>query len=272
MKISIMTDLEGVAGVITYQGWANGDSRYFQDSRKLLAKEINAAVEGFYEAGATEIVVADGHGGNDYGGIDFLSLDKRVKFQRGWPKGPYPLGLDKTFDVAAVVGRHSKSGTEFAHMAHTQSFNILDLLANGVSIGEFGQFALCAGELDIPVIFGSGDKAFCKEAETLIPGIETVAVKEGLLSAKGDECAPEEYSARNNSAIHLHPEVAREMIRQGAEKALNRYKKEKFGILKLKLPYEVVYVFRADKGKPSYKIIKTHPDSIIGAFNRIYEK
>ena len=116
MKIFIMTDIEGVAGVITYQGWANGDSRHFQDSRKLLAKEINAAVDGFFASGATEIVVADGHGGNGYGGVDFLTLDKRVKFQRGWPKGPYPLGLNKSFDVAAVVGQHAKAGTEFAHI------------------------------------------------------------------------------------------------------------------------------------------------------------
>ncbi|MCK9266866.1 M55 family metallopeptidase [bacterium] len=272
MKIFIMTDIEGVAGVITYQGWANGDSRHFQDSRKLLAKEINAAVEGFFHAGATEIVVVDGHGGNGYGGVDFLSLDKRVKFQRGWPKGPYPLGLDKTFDAVAVIGQHAKAGTEFSHIAHTQSFRILDLSINGVSIGEFGQITLCAGELNIPVIFGSGDKAFCKEAEELVSGIKTVAVKEGILAGKGDECTPEEYGARNNAAIHLHPEVAREEIRKGAEEALNRYKKEKFGIVKLTPPYELVYVYRAENMRPSYKVVKNHPDSIIGALNRIYEK
>lgn len=76
MKIAIMTDLEGVAGVITYQGWANGDSRYFGQSRTLLAMEVNAAVDGFFSAGATEIVVIDGHGGNGYGGVDFCLLTK----------------------------------------------------------------------------------------------------------------------------------------------------------------------------------------------------
>ena len=275
MKIAIMTDLEGVAGVITYQGWANGDSRYFGQSRTLLAMEVNAAVDGFFSAGATEIVVIDGHGGNGYGGVDFLSLDKRVKFQRGWPGGtggPYPLGLDRNFNAIAIVGQHAKAGSEYAHIAHTQAFKLLDLSINGVSIGEFGQVTLCAGELDIPVIFGSGDMAFCQEAAELVPGIETVAVKEGLAFGRGDECTAEEYGLRNNAAIHLHPEVARQLIREGAKKSLLRYKKEKFGVVKLEPPYELVYTFRADGTNPQKKIVKTHPDSVIGVMNRIYEK
>ncbi|HNS32310.1 MAG TPA: M55 family metallopeptidase [bacterium] len=272
MKIFIMTDLEGVAGVITYEGWANGNARYFQQSRTLLAMEVNAAVDGFISAGATDIVVADGHGGNGFGGVDFLSLDKRVRFQRGWPRGPYPLGLDRSIDAVAVVGQHAKAGTEYAHIAHTQSFKLLDLSINGLSIGEFGQVTLCAGELDIPVIFGSGDRAFCKEAAELVPGIETVVVKEGMTSGSGEECTAEEYGTRNNAAVHLHPEVARQLIREGAGKALNRFRKEKFGVVKLQPPYELVYTFRADGTNPQKKMVKTHPDSIIGVFNRIYEK
>jgi len=49
------------------------DRRYYEEAKKLLTLEINAAVEGFFKAGATEIYVADGHG---YGGINHLLLDQ----------------------------------------------------------------------------------------------------------------------------------------------------------------------------------------------------
>lgn len=272
MKIIIMTDLEGVAGVITYQGWANAEGRYFEQSRMLLAMEVNAAVDGFFAAGATDIVVADGHGGGGFGGVNAVCLDKRVRFQRGWPDGPYPLGLDKSFDAVAVVGQHAKAGTEYAHIAHTQSFKVLDLSVNGISIGEFGQVTLCAGELGVPVIFGSGDQAFCKEAQALVPGIETVAVKQGLASGTGDECPPDDYGRRNNAAVHLHPELARHLIRQGAEKAVQRYRKEKFGIVKLIPPYEWVCIYRSDGTNPQKKIVYTHPDSVIAVMNMPYRQ
>ena len=272
MKIFLMTDLEGVAGVITYQGWANAGGRYFEESRALLAMEANAAVEGFFEAGAKEIVVADGHGGNGFGGVKASLLDRRARFQRGWPPGPYPMGIDESFDAVAFVGQHAKAGSEYAHIPHTQSFAILDLSVNGVSIGEFGQVALCAGELGIPVIFGSGDRAFTMEAEKLVPGIETVAVKEGLTPGSGNECAPEAYGRRNNAAVHLHPEAARELIRDGARKALRRSKSEKFGIVRLTPPFEWVCLFRADGDIPQKKVVKTHPSSVIGAMNRVYAK
>jgi D-amino peptidase len=140
MKIYIMTDIEGVCGVVNFDDWALPQGRYYEEGKKLLTMEVNAAIEGFFAAGATEILVADGHG---LGAINNILLDHRVSFLRGPVPGPYPFMLDETFDAIAWVGQHAKAGTECAHMAHTGSLNVIDYKINGISVGEFGQIALC---------------------------------------------------------------------------------------------------------------------------------
>lgn len=83
MKIYIMTDMEGVAGVIDRENYVMFESRYYELGKELLTKEVNAAIEGFFEAGAREILVADGHGS---GAINQLLLDPRVDLIRGFPE------------------------------------------------------------------------------------------------------------------------------------------------------------------------------------------
>ena len=160
MRIYIMTDLEGVSGVMNYRDWCAADGRYYEVAKELLTNEVNAAVSGFFEGGAMEIVVADGHGA---GAIDIRLLDPHVELSRGWPDG-YPYGLNESYDFIAWVGQHAKSGSEYAHLPHTGGFDIADFRVNGRSLGEFGLLALCAGSLGVRSIFGSGDMAFAKES------------------------------------------------------------------------------------------------------------
>jgi len=264
MRIYIMTDLEGVAGVRDFENWCYPDGRYYPLATKLLTLEVNAAIAGFAAAGAKEFLVADGHG---YGAIDIERLDPRAEMRRGWPNG-WPLGLEEGYDFLAFVGQHAKAGTEYAHLAHTQSLSYLDLSVNGVSIGEFGQLAMCASELGIRTIFGCGDLAFTREAQALVEGIETVAVKRGLAPGRGDEATTSQYERRNTAAVHLHPERARELIRIGAERALRRARAEKFGLIPLKPPFERVARFRPDKpGDPVRVSRESHPSSVIALMN-----
>src|SRR5512141_741085 len=157
MHIYLMTDLEGVAGVLNFVDWCTPESRYYELAKELLTREVNAAVEGFLAGGAAGVLVVDGHGA---GAINPVLLDPRAELMRGFAMG-WPFLLDDGYDAVAWVGQHAKAGTEYAHIAHTQWFNYLDLSVNGVSIGEFGQFAMCASELGIPAIFLSGDRAGC---------------------------------------------------------------------------------------------------------------
>ena len=75
MKIAIMTDCEGVAGVINSTDWIHPDSKYYEKTKVLLTEEVNAAIRGLYDAGATETVVIDAHGP---GAINIELLDKRA--------------------------------------------------------------------------------------------------------------------------------------------------------------------------------------------------
>jgi D-aminopeptidase len=211
---------------------------------------VNAAIEGFISAGSDEILVVDGHGA---GGIDTMILDNRVKYLRMNP-GIFPFMLDETYDGIAHIGQHAKAGSECAHMAHTGWFNVLDEQVNGVSIGEFGQMTLCAADLGVPAFFASGDSAFKLEAEAFVPGIECVEVKWGTTPGSGDQCTLEEYKERNLSAIHIHPDVAYQRIKQGAYEAAMRLKEDpsSFSMPDVKSPYEITHQYRASAAGPAF--------------------
>jgi D-amino peptidase len=269
MKIYLMTDLEGVAGVLDFENWCIPEGRYYETAKEFLTLEANAVIEGFLKGGAKEVVVADGHGP---GSINVKLLDSRAKLMRGWSAG-FPFLLDKSYDAVAWVGQHAKAGTEFAHLAHTQYFDYLDLSVNGLSIGEFGQLALCAGELGIPAIFGSGDEAFTKEAKALLPGIETVSVKTGTTPGRGDDLTTQAYLKQNSAAIHLPPAKARELINEGAYQAVRQIKKNPSDkIIALKPPFERIAIFRADGTTPKSRSRGSHPKSVTALLNLPFNK
>ncbi len=263
MKLYIMTDQEGVAGVLNSKDYGSPDSRYYELAKELLTAEVNAAIAGFFAAGATDILVTDGHGS---GSINPVQLDPRVELQHQISRA-YPYLLDRSFEFIAWVGQHAMSRTEYAHLAHTGSFAKFEYRLNGTPVGEFGQLAMAASEIGVRTLFGSGDAAFCKEAQALVPGIETVAVKRGTVPGRGDECTAEQYARRNVHAIHWHPERARRAIREGAERALRRARREPFGLIPLQPPFELVRQFRATATRPACEIRGTHPDSVTALLN-----
>ena len=71
MKVFIVSDMEGVAGIVKWQQVTGGHAMY-EEGRRLYTGEINAAVRGAKAAGATEIVVMDCHGAGE--GWTFNSL------------------------------------------------------------------------------------------------------------------------------------------------------------------------------------------------------
>ena len=234
MRIYLMTDLEGVAGVQNSLDWTRPGQYWYDLARQLLTQEVNAALDGFFAAGADEVLVADGHGPS---AVDVQDLDPRAEYMRGWPE-LWPLGLEEGgYDYLAFVGQHAKSRTPFSNMTHTQSYRTLELSVNGTAVGEFGQIAMCASQLGVRTIFAAGEKALAEEAEALVPGMETVWVKRGTRSGRGDECSEDQYRARNVSAIHFHPERAQALIRAGAVTAVRRAEgDDSFGITPSRRP------------------------------------
>ncbi len=271
MKLTIMTDVEGVAGVLNFKDWCVPGALFYEKAQRLLTEEVNAAVHGFFQGGAEEITVIDGHG---HGAIDPERLDERVFLMRGRDKKVHPWGLDRSVNALAYVGQHAKAGAPYSHLTHTGNFGMIDISVNGVSVGEYGQLALCAMELGIPTILACGEQAFADEAEALTPGIITVAGKRGLLPDGLDDLDREAYSKAKLSAVHRSPKRVRAMIREAALTAIRKLKQnpEAFGYPNIAPPYVRTTRVRHSGDRPPYSTRDEHPNSIIDLLNMPYTK
>jgi len=228
LKVFISVDMEGVTGVVNVDD-ARRSGKDYDYFRQTMTREANAAIEGALAAGATEIVVRDSHGS----ALNLLPemLNRNAKFIRDWSGGPMSMmeGIDASYDAAVFVGYHARAGTPNGVLDHTSSGNVADVSVNGFSLPETGYNALMAGYYDVPVVFVAGDKAVCEQAEELLGAIETVAVKEGIGAA----------------ALNLHPEVAREQIRAGVERALRNL--DDYQPYKLSAPYTMVLKLKTEQ-------------------------
>src|SRR6266567_2147933 len=209
MRVHIISDIEGVAGIVKWSQ-AGGDQPLYHEARKLYTQEINAAVRGAKSAGAKEIVVMDCHGAGGEWTFNSLVPDKldpacEYVVQNDWTE--YTEFLEEGCDAALFVAMHAKAGSPDGVMSHTVSGQAWrELHFNGTSVGETGINAALCGSWDCPVLLVTGDDAVCREATELLgDGLTTVSVKKGL----------GRFSARN-----LTPARAREAIEDGAKNAL----------------------------------------------------
>lgn len=270
MKMLLSTDMEGCAGILNHDDWVMPDGRFYLQGRRILTEEVNAAIAGFFDGGATEVLVIDGHGA---GGIDPELLDERALLQRG----SHPLGylgeLDSSYAGLGFIGQHAKAGTPRSHITHTQWFSWIDESINGISVGEYGQAALVAMELGVPTIFASGEQALAEEAQALTPGVVTVGVKRGVLDDNGmTHLDSEGYRAAKLGAVHLSPTRARALIRTGARAAIEKLRSqpESFHYPQIKPPYVRVTRFRTRGEKVAYTARDQHPTSLRALMNMPY--
>jgi D-amino peptidase len=178
LKVLISADMEGVADVISWKIDSQPASRDYAQMRRLMTLEVNAAVTAAFDAGASEVTVADSHG--DFANLDPEALDPRCRLVRGWPR---PLGMMQglTPDTGAVVfiGYHAPEGAPNAILAHTFTGS-MELRLNGKAVSEGSFNATVAAELHVPVVFLSGDDQAVADATAHIGPIETVTTKKAL--------------------------------------------------------------------------------------------
>ena len=143
----------------------------------LRTAEVNAAVAGAFDGGATEVRVLDGHGRNQNKGFITELLDKRVKKQWIIPNSN-PVkweGVDASVGGLAVIGQHAMAGTVNGFLDHTMNpRQICRFTINGVEHGEPGYFALYSGYYNIPFIYGSGDEAWSRAGRSCLVRIRSV--------------------------------------------------------------------------------------------------
>lgn len=180
MKVYILTDMEGVGGVLNRSQVFSGNAPY-EKTREWLTLEVNQAVQGAIEGGATDVLVLDGHGANNATNLVYERLHEGARYIQGAPWPEYLQSMDSSFDALFHIGAHAMSGTPGAILEHTMSSEAwVEMRINGQPMGEIGLCAAVAGHFGIPFVMVSGDDKACKEAEELCPGIECAVVKRGL--------------------------------------------------------------------------------------------
>ena len=172
-NIFVITDAEGIAGVCRQDLTEPHDP----ELRQLLTGEANAAVQGFFDGGADEVIVWDGHDGSQT--LSALTIHPQALLLSG---GLSPsMTLERHYAAIAFVGQHSMANVQRGVMAHSySSLGIQTMRVNGKPMGEIETRAALAGVFGTPVIFLSGDTAAVEELHAIVPQAETVAVKEGL--------------------------------------------------------------------------------------------
>ena len=202
LKIYISADIEGITDV-THWDETNLEKPDSRAACEQMTAEVAAACEGAMKAGAGDILVKDAHwlARN----IDHHKLPHEARLIRGWGQHPLSMlqGLDNTFAGVAMIGFHSRGGGAGSPIEHSMDPDFVHVRINERFASEFLIFAYTAAWLKVPVAFVSGDQALMDEVKLVNPAITTVAVKQGV----------------GNSTVNLHPAVARERIRAGAEKA-----------------------------------------------------
>lgn len=220
MRVYISMDAEGISGIYNFQQvLPNGMD--FEHSRKLMAGDINAAVKGAFDAGATEVFVNDAH---NYGNnLLITDLDERVILCSGSTR-PLSMaqGCERGYDAALFIGYHARRGARGV-IAHSFAYSsMVEIKLNGNIISEFELIGYVCGYFGTPVVFVSGDDQTVKNAQKSVPGIYSCVTKECI----GD-----------NSAVCLHPKKTAKLIYENVLLALKNFGQD--GIKAMKVEGEV---------------------------------
>lgn len=203
-KIFISADIEGVASVVgtnqTMQGYPQHEA-----ARKWMTEEVNAAIEGALEAGATEFVVCDSHAYMENLIPDLLHPE--AKLVRGAMRESLQMqGIDKSFDGLFVTGTHAAAGTINGVLDHTWvGKSVYNLRINGETLNEACLNAIVAGHYGAKFLLVTGDQVTIDQTQSYHPEVKGAVVKR---------------SFSRWSSESLHPLKAQEVIRRAAFEAV----------------------------------------------------
>jgi D-amino peptidase len=223
VKVYISADMEGIAGVVS--GEQLGPTGFeYQRFRQFMTDEVNAAIQGAREAGATEFVVSDSHGNGQNLLIEQLPADVRIV--RSWPRPLMMMeGIDSTFDAAIFIGYHASTANRTGVRAHTMSSATLTSVSlNGIQMTEGGVNAAIAGYFGVPIVMVSGDDAAVEENRKIIGDLEGAVVKTAISF---------------HSANTLTPKAAQDLIRLKAKTAIARRRDFKPYVVKAPVQLEI---------------------------------
>ncbi len=203
MKLYIVADMEGIAGVVA-PAEVEGDRGWeTEQARKQFTNEVLAVCQGAVEAGVEEIVVNDfhGHGRN-------LMLDRfpsQVMVIRGGFRRTSGFDLlDSSYGGLVLLGAHTRSASPQGVLAHTYSPR-LQFEIFGQPVGEFDLLALLAAERKVPTIMISGDNKTIEQASTNLPSTLGVITK---------------WAVGTQAAMCLHPAQVCTLLKEEIRRAV----------------------------------------------------
>ncbi|MEU3853424.1 M55 family metallopeptidase [Streptomyces sp. NPDC029554] len=177
MRILISADMEGATGVTWPDDVIPGASPW-ERCRSLFTSDVNAAVLGFLDGGADEVLINEAHA--TMRNLLLEQLDERAQLLTGRHKALSMVEGVQYGDVdgVAFVGYHAGAGMEGV-LAHTYLANsITGVWLNDVRASEGLLNAHVAAEFGVPVVLVTGDDVACEDALGYAPEALKVAVKD----------------------------------------------------------------------------------------------
>lgn len=207
MKVYIVVDMEGATGVSAFDDVLFNKPPY-NSARIRLTQDVNAAIEGAIEAGATEILVNECHDRGTNLVLEKLHPKARVIRGDKGKKHLYVEGIDESFDKVFLVGFHARAGTMNAVLNHSFNLKVHNFWINDVLMGEVGVAATLAGYYGVPVSLVTGDDKAILELSELVPGVIGAEVKKSISRFVAD-C--------------LSSEKTFSLIKEAAKKAMRKH-------------------------------------------------
>jgi D-amino peptidase len=215
LKVFVSSDMEGTAGIVDWEQVRPGSPAY-PASVELLLGEVNAAIEGAVEAGATEVLVNDSHG--RMANLPPGRLAGRARYLSGRYKPLYMMqGLDPSFDAAMFVSYHGSMSARASTLSHTYyPAAFAEVTLNGAVVGEAGINCLVAQRHGVPVVLVTGDDTTAAEIRSVSPGTRAAVVKHSISRFAADSAHPadacelirvEAYAAVSDLGSALPPAI-----------------------------------------------------------------
>lgn len=177
MKILISADMEGATGV-TWPADVLPGTPQWERCRSMFTSDVDAAVRGFFDGGADEVLINEAHW--TMRNLLLERLDERAQMLTGRHKDLSMVeGVQRgDVDGIAFIGYHAGAGMEGV-LAHTFLANsITGVWLNDMRASEGLLNAHVAAEYGVPVILVTGDDVACEDALGYAPEARKVAVKD----------------------------------------------------------------------------------------------
>ena len=226
MRILISADAEGVTGVTNTTELLFGKP-HWEWMRGMMTADVNAAIKGAFQGGASEVVVNDSHW--TMTNVLIEQLDPRADLIKGFHKHLCMVEGVQGADAVFFLGYHARTGDSDGVGNETiLGREIVEIRMNGKPVGESEINAAVCGQLGVPVVFASGDDLYEKELRETLPDVEFGLTK---------------YALDRWTARCLPPQRSHANIEAAAKRAVERALGGSFTTYRLDGPVELAVTF-----------------------------